>query len=130
MTWMQRSGAWCSQFGPFVSEPDVQLGRTLELGEFRKDELNGCCTRLSGVCQSRPLRARRGASIASTAPTRPSQVEGQQSLEAWTTDADARLSEIVIHDLDNRPAKLLGAIGEPILSLLALKIVHGLIRVD
>lgn len=41
MTWMQRSGAWCSQFGPFVSEPDVQLGRTPELGEFRKDELNG-----------------------------------------------------------------------------------------
>ena len=29
------------QFNPFVSEPDMHLSRTLELGEFREDELNG-----------------------------------------------------------------------------------------
>jgi hypothetical protein len=29
------------QFDPFVSEPDMHLPRTLELGEFHEDELNG-----------------------------------------------------------------------------------------
>jgi hypothetical protein len=33
---------------------------------------------------------------------------GQQSLKAWTGDAAARSSEIVIDDLDSRPAKLFG----------------------
>jgi hypothetical protein len=51
-----------------------------------------------------------------------------QSLEAWTGDAAARSSEIVIDDLDSRPAKLLGTIGKPILSSLAFTIVHELIR--
>jgi len=54
----------------------------------------------------------------------------QQSLEAWTGDAAARSSEIVVDDLDSRPAKLLGTIGKPILASLAFKIVHELIRVD
>ena len=53
---------------------------------------------------------------------------GQQSLEAWTSDAAARSSEIVVDDLDSHPAKLLGTIGKPILSSLAFKIVHELIR--
>ena len=53
---------------------------------------------------------------------------GQQSLKAWTSDAAARSSEIVIDDLDSRPAKLFGTIGKPILSSLAFKIVHELIR--
>jgi hypothetical protein len=52
----------------------------------------------------------------------------QQSLEAWTGDAAARSSEIIVDDLDIRPAKLPGAIGKPILSSLAFKIVHELIR--
>ena len=53
---------------------------------------------------------------------------GQQSLEAWSGDAAARSPEIVVDDLDSRPAKLLGTIGKPILPSLAFKIVHELIR--
>ncbi len=53
---------------------------------------------------------------------------GQQSLEARTGNAAARSSEIVVDDLDSRPAKLLGAIGKPILPSLTFKIVHELIR--
>jgi hypothetical protein len=45
----------------------------------------------------------------------------QQPLEAWTGDAAARSSEIVVDDLNSRPAKLLGAIGKPILSSLAFQ---------
>jgi len=53
---------------------------------------------------------------------------GQQSLKAWTGNAAARSSEIVIDDLDSHPTKLLGTIGKSILSSLAFKIVHKLIR--
>jgi hypothetical protein len=53
---------------------------------------------------------------------------GQQALEAGACDAAARSSEIVVDDLDSRPAKLLGTIGKPILSSLAFKIVHQLTR--
>jgi hypothetical protein len=80
------------------------------------------------VCQSRPFRARREASIARTAPTRPSQIAANNRSKAWTGDATARTSEIVVDDLDSRPAKLLGTIGKPILSPLAFKIMHELIR--
>jgi hypothetical protein len=52
----------------------------------------------------------------------------QQSLEARTGDPAARSSEIVVDDLDSRPAKLLGTIGKPILPSLAFKIMHELIR--
>src|ERR1700758_4508687 len=52
---------------------------------------------------------------------------GQQPLEAGTGDAAARSSEIVVDDLDSRPAKLPGAIGKPILPTLALEVVHELI---
>jgi hypothetical protein len=40
----------------------------------------------------------------------------QQTLEARPSDATTRTSEIVIDDLNGGPAKLLGAIGEPILA--------------
>ena len=53
---------------------------------------------------------------------------GQQPFEAWPGYAAARSSKIVVDDLDSRPAKLLGAIGKPILPPLAFKIVHQLIR--
>ena len=53
---------------------------------------------------------------------------GQQPLEAGTGDAAARPSEIVVDDLDGRPAKLPGAIGKPVLPALALEVVHELIR--
>jgi hypothetical protein len=52
---------------------------------------------------------------------------GQQPLEAWTSDASARSSEIVVDDLDGRPTKLLGAVGKPVLPSLALEVVHELI---
>src|SRR5262249_38240501 len=52
---------------------------------------------------------------------------GQQALEAWTGNAAARSSEIVVDDLDSRPAKLPGTISKHILSSLAFKIVHELI---
>ena len=52
----------------------------------------------------------------------------EQPLEAWTGDAATRSSEIVVDDLDSRPAELLGAIGKPILPPLTFKIVHELIR--
>jgi hypothetical protein len=80
------------------------------------------------VCQSRPLRARRQASIANTAPTRAGTDGSQNSLEPRTLNAYARSSEIVVDDLDGRPAKLPGAIGKPVLPALALEVVHELIR--
>src|SRR5215469_7219020 len=49
---------------------------------------------------------------------------GQQPLEAGTGDAAARSSEIVVDDLDGRPAKLPGMIGKPVLPSLAFKIAH------
>ena len=51
----------------------------------------------------------------------------QQALEARPIDAAARAAEIIIDDLDDGPAELPGAIGEPILPPLALLIVHELI---
>ena len=56
MTWMRRSRAWCSQFGPYVSEPYVQLRRTPELGELRKDELNGLLPAFVGCVPFQDLR--------------------------------------------------------------------------
>jgi len=40
----------------------------------------------------------------------------QQTLEARPSDAAARPAEIIIDDLDEGPAELFGAIGEPILA--------------
>src|ERR1700730_14542674 len=40
----------------------------------------------------------------------------QQTLEARSSDAAARAAEIIIDDLDGGPTKLLGAIGEPVLT--------------
>jgi hypothetical protein len=53
---------------------------------------------------------------------------GQQSLKAWTGDATTRSSEIVVDDLDLRPAKLPGTIGKTILPPLTFKSVRELIR--
>src|SRR6478735_1054491 len=51
----------------------------------------------------------------------------EQALEARPVNSAARATEIIIDDLDNRPAELFGAIGEPILAPLALPVVHELI---
>jgi hypothetical protein len=52
----------------------------------------------------------------------------QQTLEARSSDAAARAAEIIIVDLGGGPAKLHGAIGEPVLTPSALLVVHELIR--
>ena len=195
------------QFDPFVSEPDMHLPCTLELGEFREDELNGLLHALVRILLDpvapnfhiargytenqratarlltqrllralaeqrqfklahRPLHAEQQPIIgmarivdsilvdddgadqsteldqrmpvaAVAGETRGLDREhrpdtavadgGQQSLKAWTGDATTRSSEIVVDDLDRRPAELLGAIGKPILPPLTFKIVHQLI---
>src|SRR5262245_61632451 len=51
----------------------------------------------------------------------------EQTLEARPVNAAARAAEIIIDDLDDGPAELLGAIGEPILASPALLVVHELI---
>ena len=51
----------------------------------------------------------------------------QQPLEAGTRDAATGAAEIVVDDLDVAPAKLLGAIGEPVLAPSALMIVRELV---
>src|ERR1700722_10947726 len=48
----------------------------------------------------------------------------QQALEAWACDTAARAAEIIVNDLDSGPAKLFGAIGEPVLAAPALMIVQ------
>src|SRR5271157_4321651 len=80
------------------------------------------------VCQSRPLRARREASIAKTAPTRRSQIAANSRSKPGraTPPPDRPRSSSMISD--GRPAKLPGAIGKPVLPALALEVVHELIR--
>jgi hypothetical protein len=73
------------------------------------------------VCQSRSLDRENGADATVTDC-------GQQPFEAGTGDAAARSPEIVVDNLDSRPAKLPGAVGKPVLPPLAFKIVHQLIR--
>src|SRR3974377_2182219 len=53
---------------------------------------------------------------------------GTQSANTCTGDAPDESSEMSIDDLNSLPAKLFGTIGKPILSSLAFKIVHELIR--
>ena len=51
----------------------------------------------------------------------------QQALEARPIDAAARAAKIIVDDLDGGPAELPGTIGEPVLTAVALRIVHELI---
>src|ERR1700726_1418603 len=51
----------------------------------------------------------------------------QQALEARACDTAARAAEIIVNDLDSGPAKLFGAIGEPVLAAPALLIVCQLV---
>src|SRR5258708_11278636 len=51
----------------------------------------------------------------------------QQALEAWTADATARATEIIIDHLDADPTELARAIHKPILPALALLIVQELV---
>ena len=74
------------------------------------------------VCQSRPLRARREASIASTAPTLPAQMA---AIRRSTPAAGA--AEIVVNELDHGPAECASAIGEAILATATLMVVQELV---
>ena len=49
---------------------------------------------------------------------------GKQSLEAGPVDAASRSTQIIVDDLNASPTELPGAIGEPVLSALALLIVQ------
>jgi len=80
------------------------------------------------VCQSRPLRANRDASFASTVHA-PFADCRQQAVEAGMRDAATRATEIIGDDLDLAPSELLGAIDEPILSVPTLLIARQLIAV-
>ncbi len=51
----------------------------------------------------------------------------EQTLETRPVNTAARATEIIIDDLDDRPAELFGAIGEAILASSALPVVHELI---
>src|SRR5690348_1604731 len=51
----------------------------------------------------------------------------QQALETGPIDAAGRSTQIIVDDLNASPTELPGAIGEPVLSALALMIVHELI---
>src|SRR5450631_76469 len=73
------------------------------------------------VCQSRPLRASREASIANTAPTRPSQIA------VSSRSKSGRLMP-PLDDLDRGPAELPGTmIGESVLTAAARRVVRDLI---
>src|ERR1700737_171159 len=80
------------------------------------------------VCQSRPLRASRDASIANTAPTRPSQIAASRRSKTRPVDAASRAAKIIVDDLDHGPAELPSTIGEPVLTAAALRVVQELIR--
>jgi hypothetical protein len=51
----------------------------------------------------------------------------QQALEARPVDAASRSTQIIVDDLNASPTEMPGALGEPVLSALALLIVHKLI---
>src|ERR1700730_10379292 len=79
------------------------------------------------VCQSRPLRARREASIASTAPTRPSQiVANRRSKPGRAIPPPERPRSSSMTSTVVQPS-CLAAIGEPVLAAPALMIVCQLI---
>src|ERR1700704_1779387 len=69
------------------------------------------------VCQSRPLRARREASIAKTAA----------AIEARPGDAGARAPEIIVDDHDVLPAQLPRAFRKTVLTPPAFVIVQHLV---
>src|SRR5712691_8035979 len=78
------------------------------------------------VCQSRPLRASRDASIANTAPTRPSQIAASRRSKPGRL-MPPPAPQIIVDDLYRCPTELPGTIGQPILPAPALVIVHELI---
>src|SRR5207245_9232005 len=79
------------------------------------------------VCQSRPLRASREASIANTAPTRPSQIAASKRSKPGRAMPPPERPRSSSTTLDGGPAELLGAIGEPVLAVPALLVAHELV---
>ncbi len=81
----------------------------------------------SSVCQSRPLRARREASMETTAPTLPAADRRQQPLEARPCDAAGGHAEVVVDDHDFCPAERARPIGQGVLASAALVVVAQLV---
>src|SRR5215467_4131293 len=74
----------------------------------------------SSVCQSRPLRARRDASIARTAPTRPSQIAANSlSKPGAGCPTVPCAAEIIVNYLDLAPPELASALDKCVLTALA-----------
>src|SRR3982750_2242476 len=82
----------------------------------------------TSCCQSRLLRAKRETSWAATAPTLPRQTPGHQGPEAPRGGpAGGRAAEILVDDLDLRPAQLDEPVAHRILQGLALAVVQDLV---
>src|SRR5215475_9494677 len=74
----------------------------------------------SSVCQSRPLRARRDASIARTAPTRPSQIAANSlSKPGAGCPTVPCAAEIIVNYLDLAPPEPASALDKCVLTALA-----------
>src|SRR5215831_15316433 len=82
----------------------------------------------SSVCQSRPLRASRDASIANTAPAVPGADRHEQTLEAGTRLTITRPAEIIVDNNDVLPAECARPCRQAVLSTAALGVVEQLIR--
>ena len=81
----------------------------------------------SSVCQSRPLRARREASMANTAPAVPVQMAANRRSNPGRA-VRSRATEIIVDDDHILPAKRTGSRCEGILAAAALRIVEQLVR--
>src|SRR3954467_10006871 len=79
------------------------------------------------MCQSRPLRARRDASMANTAPTRPSQIAARSRSKPGRLTPETRTAKIVIDDRHIRPAESASPFREAILTSPALMIIGKLV---
>ena len=79
------------------------------------------------VCQSRPLRARREASIAKTAPARPSQIAARRRSKPGRLTPEPRTPEIIIDDYDVLPAQLPRTFLKAVLTSPAFVIVQHLV---
>ena len=82
----------------------------------------------SSVCQSRPLRASREASIETTAPTpRPSQMAARSLSKPGRAMPRRRSGRVVVDHLDGVPPQRAGAIDQGVLPAATLVNVEDLI---
>src|SRR3954447_7751623 len=77
-------------------------------------------------CQSRRLRAKRETSRAATAPTLPRQTSATMRSNPARGPAGGRAAEVLVDDLDLRPAELREPVAHGVLEPLALAVVLNL----